>query len=272
MRSCFMPAIAVALIMSGILCARSDDILTLDVRPVCRGIATQGELEAGLQQTSFEQCVKSEQEVREQIKKEWSTFSTADKSHCVALAKTGGESSYTELITCLEMARDVRALRSVETSSRGTTSQIRSSPSTPRVPSVSANTGSQPASEPTNKDSESTLKELQRVKVDAQNARKDAQDARTSEVLTQRKLADAEADLKRATEEAGRATKEAEQAKADSKDARDAKAVTERKLADAEAARSAAEERLKASESAAKNQQGFGPWLRGLFGRKPSNQ
>jgi hypothetical protein len=92
------------------LSARSDDIPTLDVNPVCRGIAMQGELEAGLQQTSFQQCVQSEQSVREEVKKEWSTFSTADKTHCVALAKTGGESSYTELITCMEMARDVRKL------------------------------------------------------------------------------------------------------------------------------------------------------------------
>jgi hypothetical protein len=29
---------------------------------------------------------------------------------CVALAKTGGEASYTELISCMEMARDVRKL------------------------------------------------------------------------------------------------------------------------------------------------------------------
>jgi hypothetical protein len=62
------------------LSARSDDIPTLDVNPVCRGIAMQGELEAGLQQTSFQQCVQSEQSVREEVKKEWSTFSTADKT------------------------------------------------------------------------------------------------------------------------------------------------------------------------------------------------
>src|SRR5262249_34106806 len=110
MRSYFAPAIAIAMIMSAILSARSDDIPTLDVNPVCRGIAQQGELDTGLQQTSFQQCVQSEQATREQIKKEWSTFSTADKSHCVALAKTGGESSYTELLTCMEMARDVRQL------------------------------------------------------------------------------------------------------------------------------------------------------------------
>ena len=105
----FIGTILAALCLSG-LSARSDDIPTLDVNPVCHGIAMQGELEAGLQQTSFQQCVQSEQATREQIKKEWSTFSAADKSHCVALAKTGGESSYTELITCMEMARDVREL------------------------------------------------------------------------------------------------------------------------------------------------------------------
>jgi hypothetical protein len=90
--------------------ARSDDIPTLDVNPVCHGIAMQGELEAGLQRTNFEQCVQSEQATREQLKKEWSTFTTADKSDCVALAKSGGEPSYTELFTCMEMARDVRKL------------------------------------------------------------------------------------------------------------------------------------------------------------------
>ena len=105
----FIATVLAALCLSG-LSARSDDIPTLDVNPVCRGIAMQGELEAGLQQTSFQQCVQSEQAVREEVKKEWSTFSTADRTHCVALAKTGGESSYTELITCMEMARDVREL------------------------------------------------------------------------------------------------------------------------------------------------------------------
>ena len=90
--------------------ARSDDIPTLDVNPVCHGIAMQGELEAGLQQTSFEQCVQSEQAVRDDIKKNWSTFTTPHKTSCVSLAKTGGEPSYTELLTCMEMARDVRKL------------------------------------------------------------------------------------------------------------------------------------------------------------------
>ena len=105
----FVATVLAALCLSG-SSARSDDIPTLDVNPVCHGIAMQGELEAGLQQTSFQQCVQSEQATRDEIKKAWSRFSASDKSHCVALAKTGGESSYTELITCMEMARDVRKL------------------------------------------------------------------------------------------------------------------------------------------------------------------
>ena len=243
MRSYFMPAIAIAMIMPAT--ARSDDIPNLDVRPICRGIASQSAdpLATGLQAT-FEQCVQAEQDVREQLKKAWPTFSAADKRHCVALATTGGESSNTEFLTCLEMARDVRGLRSEAASSgaRGATTQAPSSPSPPTVQPASANTASRPASEPTNIDADSTLKELpKRVKADALNAR-------ASEALTQRKLANAEADLKRAQEEAGRATKEAEQAKADAKAVREAKAEAERKLADAESARMAAEERGKCCE------------------------
>ena len=284
MRSYFAPAITLAMIMPAILSARSDDIPTLDVRPVCRGIASQSELEAGLQQTSFEQCVQSEQAVREQLKKEWSTFSTADKSHCVALAKTGGESSYTELITCMEMARDVRALRSAEaTSSRAATTQTPSSPPTPAVQPAPSTRTPTPApapadssrlpstNEPPKIGADSTLKELERVKADAQKAR-------ASEATVRGKLASAEADLQRAKEElqrtrdeAGRATKEAEQAKADAQSAREAQAKAENKLADAEAARTAAEEQEKVCQTAAKSQSGFGTRLRSWFGHKPSN-
>jgi hypothetical protein len=283
MRSFFAPALAIAMMAPAILPARSDEIPTLDVRPVCRGIASQSGLEAGLQRTSFEQCVQTEQTAREQLQKEWSTFSTADKSHCVTLAKTGGESSYTELLTCLEMARDVRALRSAETTSSAAATRTSASPPTPTAqpaPSGSPPTPAAPApaasSRPPSTDehpmeADSTLKELQRVKADAQNAR-------ASEATVRGKLASTEADLQRAKEEvqrtkdeAGRATKETEQAKDDAQRAREAQAKAENKLADAEAARTAAEDQEKACQNAAKNQSGFGSRLRSWFGHKPSN-
>jgi DNA repair exonuclease SbcCD ATPase subunit len=282
MRSYFAPAIAIAMIMPAILSARSDDIPTLDVNPVCRGIASQSELEAGLQRTSFEQCVQSEQAVHEQIKKEWSSFSTADKSHCVSLAKTGGESSYTELITCMEMARDVRALRSAEAnaSSQAATTRAPSSPSTPTMqpaPSAPTSTPAPPAdsSRPSSTNekigADSTLKELERVKADAQKARASEAMVRGNLASAQAELQRTQEELRRAKDEAGRATKEAEQAKTDAQSARQAQAKAENKFADADAARAAAEERLKASEDAAKNQGGLGSRLRSWFGHKPPN-
>jgi len=160
---------------------------------------------------TFEQCVQSEQQVREELKKEWSTFSAADKQHCVSLAKTGGESSNTELLTCLEMARDVRALRSAATasSSKDSTGQAPTLPSASTVqpaPAGSSASRSHSGKDSANTEADSTLKELQRVKTDAQNARTDEQKARASEAAVRSKLADTEADLKRAKEEAARAT------------------------------------------------------------------
>jgi hypothetical protein len=75
----FVATVLAALCLSG-LSARSDDVPTLDVNPVCHGIAMQGELEAGLQQTSFKQCIQSEQETREQLKKQWSFFGIRQES------------------------------------------------------------------------------------------------------------------------------------------------------------------------------------------------
>jgi hypothetical protein len=281
------PAVAIAMFVSAIFTARSDEIPTLDVRPVCRGIASQSgdPGDVGLQ-TTFEQCVQSEQDVREQLKKVWSSFSAADKRHCVTLAKIGGESSNTELFTCLEMARDVRTIRSspvassapAASSSRKATSRGRSSLSSSRAslspapaspPAASASPSPAPAptsrTQPapsTNESSMAVVKELQQAKVDAINAR-------ASESIAQRKLADMEKDLKQAKEDVGRANKEAEQARADAQVARQSKTEAERKLTDADGARMAAEEREQACRSAAKNQPGVGAWLRGLFGHKP---
>src|SRR5262249_20234455 len=194
--------------------------------------------------TNFEQCVQSEQAVREQLKKEWTAFSAADKQHCVALAKTGGESSYTELITCMEMARDVRALRSAEANASSQAAATRTPPptstmqparSTPTatLPPPPADSALRPPStnEPQNTGVDSTLKELERVKADAQKAR-------ASEAMVRGNLASAQAELQRTKEElqrtkdaVARATKEAEQAKDNAQSAREAQAKAENKFA-----------------------------------------
>jgi hypothetical protein len=112
MRAFLRIAVAISTIMLPILSAQSDETPVLNVLPLCHGIVDQGAdpLQAGDPSVSLKQCLEAEQEDRETMKKEWPTFSATDKKHCIAEATMGGESSYTDLLTCLEMARDVRKL------------------------------------------------------------------------------------------------------------------------------------------------------------------
>ena len=95
------------------LVAVADSPPTLNVDQVCTGIAQQGGVTFHDPQIAREKkdCVDSEHAVRDELVKVWSTFNSADKTHCVSESTMGGESSYTELLTCLEMARDVRKMR-----------------------------------------------------------------------------------------------------------------------------------------------------------------
>ncbi len=76
--------VAILTIAPSTVWSASDGIPTLDVRPVCRGIAGQS-ADPGVgqrnQTETFQQCMESEQAVREQLKQEWSAFSAADKRH-----------------------------------------------------------------------------------------------------------------------------------------------------------------------------------------------
>jgi hypothetical protein len=91
-----------------------DSVPVLNVEQVCQGIAQQGGVSFHDTDIAEEKknCLDSEQAIREELAKQWSSFSPPDKIACTNESRMGGESSYTELLTCLEMARDVRAMRS----------------------------------------------------------------------------------------------------------------------------------------------------------------
>jgi hypothetical protein len=94
----------------------ADSVPDLNVEQVCEGIAEQGGVtfrDPAIAQEK-KNCVDSEQAIRQELVKQWSNFSGADKTSCVNESEMGGESSYTELLTCLEMARDVRTMHKEE--------------------------------------------------------------------------------------------------------------------------------------------------------------
>ena len=85
--------------------AHPSDVPTLNVTPTCTPIGNDKTFPI-----DTKQCLKTEQEVREQLVKEWADFPAADRSLCTAMASMGGMASYVALITCLEMKRDVAKL------------------------------------------------------------------------------------------------------------------------------------------------------------------
>ena len=103
-----------ALVFGAHLIMVADSVPTLDVEQVCQGIAQQGGVSFHDTDTTEEKknCLDSEKAIRAELVKQWSSFTSTDKTACTNESRMGGESSYTELLTCLEMARDVRNLNS----------------------------------------------------------------------------------------------------------------------------------------------------------------
>jgi hypothetical protein len=260
MRGLFVSGVTILTIIPTIVLGASDVIPTLDVRPVCRGIASQSS-DPGVgeknQTDAFKQCLESEQAVREQLKQKWSDFSAGDKRHCVTLATTGGESSNTELLTCLEMARDVRLLRSANSGGEATKPAPPPVSSRPPPPTPAA----QPATAVPIADKEAPKKQDD-AKSEVERAKLEAQTAKASEAAVQRKLADAEAALRKAKDDAQRASADLERAKSEAQNARASEAVIKQKLADAEVARVKAEQACHGGdESQPTLRQRFRRWL-----------
>lgn len=78
----------------------ADRVPQIDVARECRA-------EVG-DQTAQKRCIDDDNQARDQLKKEWSTFNAAERQLCYKEAGMGGASSYAELLTCLEMSRDTR--------------------------------------------------------------------------------------------------------------------------------------------------------------------
>lgn len=94
-------------LLAGLAAAQAADVPTLNVERMCReAAAADPTIDYGLKR-----CIDSEQEARDQLVRQWQDFPATDRQECTAVATLGGSASYVELITCLEMNRDVRQAR-----------------------------------------------------------------------------------------------------------------------------------------------------------------
>lgn len=91
---------------AGLLLPIADRPPTLDVEPSCRG-----GMSSGLTiRRDIDACMKGERAARDQLAKNWNTFSSADKIRCVEMTQMGGPPSYVEVLTCVEMADQARKI------------------------------------------------------------------------------------------------------------------------------------------------------------------
>ena len=95
------------LLVGSHLLAVADSVPVFDVKKGCQ----RQEVSAVFAGRNSDTCIQSEEATRDQLKKNWGEFSAKDKVECVGTTKIGGLPSYTELITCLEMRRDLQKLR-----------------------------------------------------------------------------------------------------------------------------------------------------------------
>jgi len=97
--------LAAAVSLAAAMSLAADRVPVFDVEAHCRDVAMRaapvGEAEI---------CLRKERTARDQLARQWARFAAADKAHCLELARMA-EPTYTELLTCLELARDARNLR-----------------------------------------------------------------------------------------------------------------------------------------------------------------
>jgi hypothetical protein len=77
-----------------------------DVTASCRGAASAGYVEQSTER--LKSCLASEQQTRDKLAGEWSSFNAADRMTCVR-SINWFEPTYSELAACLELARDAKS-------------------------------------------------------------------------------------------------------------------------------------------------------------------
>ena len=94
---------AVALALHSVVAA-AQEVPTLDVGTLCRAQAKAAKALA-------DTCLADEKRAREDLVRQWTQFSPDSRERCSGIAKSiAGAQSYVELLTCLQIAKDVKSL------------------------------------------------------------------------------------------------------------------------------------------------------------------
>jgi len=101
-----MVAMLPVILTSAHLVLVSQEVPRLNIVPSCAAAASTGVS----RHASEKACLRDEQQARDKLKRQWSEFSASERQRCVQLNSLGGQPSYVELLTCLQMAKDAKNL------------------------------------------------------------------------------------------------------------------------------------------------------------------
>jgi hypothetical protein len=87
--------------------ALAGELPRLNVGPSCDA-AARGAVVAGRNKAA---CMSDEDAALDVLKKNWSKYAGDNKTQCIGTVSTGGPASYVELLSCLEIMRDARAIQ-----------------------------------------------------------------------------------------------------------------------------------------------------------------
>ena len=101
-----MPALLAVLLLGSQITLAADPVPKLDIGASCRSAGAA----AVMATRDTAACERDEDNARATLEKEWSEFTPSDQARCVRLVTLGGGPSYVELLTCLELAKQVKEL------------------------------------------------------------------------------------------------------------------------------------------------------------------
>jgi hypothetical protein len=76
----------------------ADELPAFDIMRNCKAEAAGSTFDDG-----GASCTKDETEAKNEVTNRWSQFDASQKRSCIGESSTGGDQSYVELLTCLEM-------------------------------------------------------------------------------------------------------------------------------------------------------------------------
>jgi hypothetical protein len=100
---------AIVLVSASTVAAKDGGLPKLNTEYGCHASEKALATATGTDADTFSSCMGDENDARKQLEKDWAAYPASDKARCIQSKEyTPG---YVEWLTCLEMDREVRALR-----------------------------------------------------------------------------------------------------------------------------------------------------------------